>query len=115
MNAPLKAVICTDMIGYNSDANLIFEIHAGYSDSVIRDLSLPIASNVETWASSLGVLQPAQIYKGTSISAGAPDRNLYDPAINRSDHGAFHQQGYPAIAVTEDYFANLLTEPGKRA
>jgi len=113
MNAPVKAVICTDMIGYNSDENLIFEIHAGYSDSVIRDLSLPIASKVETWASSLGVLQPAQIYRGTSVSAGAPDRSLYDPAINRSDHGAFHQQGYPAIVVTEDYFANMLTEPGK--
>lgn len=113
MNAPVKAVICTDMLGYNSDANLIFEIHAGYSDPIIRDLSLPIASKVETWASSLGVLQPAQIYKGTSAWSGAPDRSLYDPAINRSDHGPFHQQGYPAIVVTEDYFANLPTEPGK--
>jgi len=113
MNAPVKAVICTDMLGYNSDSNLIFEIHAGYSDPVIRDLSLPIATKVETWASSLGMLQPAQIYMGTSVSAGAPDRSLYDPAISRSDHGAFHQQGYPAIAVTEDYFANLLTEPGR--
>lgn len=113
MNAPVKAVICTDMLGYNSDAKLIFEIHAGFSDPAIRDLSLPIALKVESWASSLGVLQPAQIYKGTSVSAGAPDRSLCDPAINRSDHGAFHQHGYPAVVVTEDYFANLPTEPGK--
>lgn len=113
LNAPVRAVICADMLGYNSDGNLIFEIHAGYSDPAIRDRNLPIASKVGTWASSLGALQPAQIYQGTSSSAGAPDRNLYDPAINRSDHGAFHQQGFPAVAVSEDYFANLATEPGK--
>lgn len=113
VKAPVKAVICTDMIGYNSDANNIFEIHAGYTDPVIRDLNLPVASVIETWASSLGALQPAQIYKGTSPTVGAPDRSLYDPAINRSDHAAFHQQGYPAVAITEDYFANLPTEPGK--
>ncbi|HPH34447.1 MAG TPA: M28 family metallopeptidase [Methanoregulaceae archaeon] len=113
MNAPVKAVICADMIGYNSESNLIFEIHTGYSDPAIRNLSLPLASMVETWASSLGSLQPAQIYSGTNVATGAPDRSLYDPAINRSDHGAFHQQGYPAIVVSEDYFANLPTEPGK--
>ncbi len=113
VSAPVKAVICADMIGYNSDANSIFEIHAGYTDPAIRDLSLPVAMTVATWASSLGTLQPAQVYEGTSPFTGAPDRSLYDPAINRSDHGAFHQQGYPAVAVTEDYFTNLPTEPGK--
>lgn len=113
VSAPVKAVICADMIGYNSDANSIFEVHAGYTDPSIRDRNLPLATTIATWASSLGALEPAQIYQGTSIYQGAPDRNLYDPAINRSDHGSFHQQGYPAIAVTEDFFTNLSTEPGK--
>ena len=109
--APIKAVVCMDMIGYNSDAARIFEIHAGYTDPAIRDISVPIADTIAGWAASQGALAPAQIYKGTR-SAGGIDRNLYDGAINRSDHAAFHQQGYPAVVVSEDFFANLATEPG---
>lgn len=101
-----------DMIGYNSDANRIFEVHAGYTDVAIRDASMPIADAIAAWAACLGVLRPAQVYRGTSQTAGAPDRTLYDGAINRSDHAAFHQQGYPAVVVSEDFFANLPTEPG---
>ncbi len=109
--APIKAVVCMDMIGYNSDAARIFEIHAGYTDPAVRDNSAPIADSIATWASCLGALAPAQIYKGTSSASGA-DRNLYDGAINRSDHAAFHQQGYPAVVVSEDFFVNLASEPG---
>jgi hypothetical protein len=109
--APIKAVVCSDMIGYNSDAERIFEVHAGYTDSAVRDLSVPIADAISAWAASLGALAPAQVYRGTSSSGGA-DRNLYDGAINRSDHAAFHQQGYPAVVVSEDFFVNLAAEPG---
>ena len=111
VGAPLKAVVCMDMISYNSDPQRVFEIHAGYTDPAIRDLNVPIADKIAAWAACLGALAPAQIYKGTN-SAGGADRNLYDGAINRSDHGAFHQQGYPAVVVSEDFFANLATEPG---
>jgi hypothetical protein len=111
--APVKAAICTDMIGYNSDAQRIFEVHAGYSDPSVRDRSVTVATAIESAAAGLGVLAPAQIYKGTSSSTGAPDRNLYDPAMNRSDHGAFHQQGYAAVVVSEDYFTNTPAEPMK--
>lgn len=111
-SAPIRAVICMDMIGYNSDANRIFEIHAGYTDAAVRDASLPIADAIAAWAACLSVLPPAQVYRGTSQTAGAPDRTLYDGAINRSDHAAFHQQGYPAVVVSEDFFANLSAEPG---
>lgn len=111
--APVKAAICADMIGYNSDAQRIFEVHAGYSDPSVRDRSVTIASAIEGAAAGLGVLAPAQIYKGTSSSVGAPDRNLYDPAMNRSDHGAFHQQGYAAVVVSADYFTNTPAEPAK--
>jgi hypothetical protein len=110
LNAPIRAVICMDMIGYNSDPNRIFEVHAGFTDPAVRDLSLPLASQVENAAAAYGQLAPAQVYAGTSWN-GAPDRNVFDGAINRSDHAAFHQQGYPAILVSEDFFANLATEP----
>ena len=108
--APVRAVICMDMIGYNSDANRIFELHAGYTDPAIRDLSVPLADRVATAAAQLGQLAPAQIYKGTS-TVGGPDRNVFDGAINRSDHAAFHQQGWGAVLASEDFFANLPTEP----
>lgn len=110
-NAPVKAAVCCDMLGYNSDLQRIFEIHAGYTDAGVRDISVPIADNIASWAATLGALQPAQIYKGTQVYGGT-DRDLYDGAINRSDHASFHQQGYPAVLVSEDFFANLATEPG---
>jgi Zn-dependent M28 family amino/carboxypeptidase len=108
---PIKAVVCADMIGFNSDTRRLFEIHAGYTDPAVRDSSVPIADRIATWAASLGALAPAQLYKGTNPGSGA-DRNLFDGAINRSDHAAFHQQGYPAVVVSEDFFVNLASEPG---
>jgi hypothetical protein len=111
LNAPIRAVICTDMMGYNADANRFFEVHAGFTDPDIRDLSLPVASEVANAAAAYGKLPPAQIYKGTSWN-GAPDRDVYDGGINRSDHAAFHQQGYGAVLVSEDFFSNLVSEPG---
>jgi hypothetical protein len=109
--APIRAIICMEMIGYNSDANRIFEVHAGYTDPAVRDASVPIAERVAAWAASLGALAPAQIYKGTSSCCGG-NRDLVDGAIERSDHAAFHQQGYPAVVVSEDFFTNLPSEPG---
>lgn len=109
-NANVKAVVCMDMIGYNSDSHRIFEIHAGYTNPAIRDISLPIANQICLSASQLGKLAPAQIYKGTNPSSGA-DRNVYDGAIGRSDHASFHQQGYPAVVVSEDFFLNTASEP----
>lgn len=109
-NAPIKAVVCADMIGFNSDASRLFEVHAGYTDPAIRDLSMPLANRLAAAAADYGALAPAQIYRGTSWN-GAPDRDVYDGAINRSDHAAFHQQGYGAVLASEDFFANYSTEP----
>ncbi len=108
--APVRAAVCMDMIGYNSDANRLFEVHAGYTDPAVRDASVPIASTIASWAACLGALPAAQVHQGTS-PYGGPDRLLSDGAINRSDHAAFHQQGYPAVVVTEDFFGNLASEP----
>ncbi|NVO58205.1 M20/M25/M40 family metallo-hydrolase [Rhodobacteraceae bacterium B1Z28] len=108
--APIKGVVCADMIGFNSDASRLFEVHAGYTDPAVRDLSIPLADKLAAAAAEYGVLAPAQIYKGTSWN-GAPDRSVYDGAINRSDHAAFHQHGYGAVLASEDFFANYATEP----
>ena len=115
LNAPIKAVVCMDMIGFNDEAQRIFEVHAGYTDPAVRDLSEPIASEVASWAATLGALAPAQIYRGTDPSSVGTDRDVFDGAIDRSDHASFHQQGYPAVVVSEDFFANLSTEPAADA
>lgn len=110
LDAPVRAVFAIDMIGYNSDENRIFELHAGYTDPAIRDLSVPLANEIAAAASVQGMLAPAQIYRGTSWN-GAPDRDIYDGAISRSDHAAFHEQGWGAVLASEDFFANLASEP----
>ncbi|UVC19418.1 M28 family metallopeptidase [Mesorhizobium onobrychidis] len=114
MGAPIRGVVCTDMMGFNSDANRLFEVHAGYTDPAIRDLSDPLATKLAAAAAEYGMLAAAQIYRGTSTSGG-PDRNAYDGAINRSDHAAFHQQGWGAVLASEDFFANLTSEPAADA
>lgn len=111
LDAPIRATVCLDMIGHNSDSHKTFEVHAGYTDPAVRDQSLQIAPAVANAAAAYGDLAPAQIYAGTSWS-GAPDRSVYDGAINRSDHAAFQQQGYPAVLVSEDFFVNLESEIG---
>jgi hypothetical protein len=102
LNAPIRAVYCLDMIGYNSDAVRSFELHAGYVDPAVRDLSLPLAAAVASAAASYGTLLPAQVYQGTSWN-GSPDR---------SDHAAFQQQGWGAVLASEDFFVNLASESG---
>jgi Zn-dependent M28 family amino/carboxypeptidase len=111
-NAPVKAVVCADMVGYNSDLNQIFEIHAGATNAAVRDLSVPIAQKIAAVAGAQGNLGSAQLYQGTAWPPpGNTDRSLYDGAIDRSDHASFHAQGYPAVVVSEDFFANLASEP----
>lgn len=110
--APVKAAVCADMIGYNSDADRRFEIHAGHTNAAVRDASVPIALRVADAAASQGGLGMAQVHQGTAWPpSGNADRLLYDGAINRSDHASFHAQGYPAVVVSEDFFLNLPSEP----
>lgn len=108
--APVKAAICIDMIGFNSDSNHLFEIHSGHNDTDIRNASLSIAQTIANHTVREPSLSPPQIYQGTSTVTN-PDRTLFDGAIGRSDHASFHQQGYPAVVVSEDFFINLPSEP----
>lgn len=109
-DAEIAAVVCCDMIGFNSDDLRTFEVHAGFTNPAVRDLSTPLADVVARAAARLGVLAPAQVYTGTRPTGGS-DPALVDGAINRSDHASFHEQGYPAILVSEDFFPNRPGEP----
>ena len=106
----VAAVVCCDMIAFNSDGLRTFELHAGFTDPAVRDLSIPLAEVVARAAAGLTVLAPAQVYTGTGTTpVGGSDPGRFDRAINRSDHASFHAQGYPAVLVSEDAFA---TPPG---
>ena len=63
--------------------------------------------------------RPARCFRRRCTAApgysGAPDRTVFDGAINRSDHAAFQQQGWGAVLASEDFFANLPTEPAPDA
>jgi hypothetical protein len=109
--APVKAAICMDMIGHDPNLDRAFELHAGFPDPAVRDLSTAVAAVLESASAATGALAVPQVYRGTSPSAGAPERAQYDPAISRSDHAAFQQQGWAAVAVCEDYFPNMPGEP----
>ncbi len=110
----IKAVINLDMMGFNNDENRTFEIHAGYTDPLIRDRCVPLAELIKRWSDKLGKVGPAQIYKGTLQGNDSDyDRDVYDGAIRRSDHYSFQSHGYPSIHISEDFFANLPVEPGK--
>ena len=106
----IAAVVCCDMIAFNSDALRTWEVHAGFTDPAVRDLSAPLAQVVARAAARLGALPPAQVYTGTRPTGG-DDPARFDGAINRSDHASFQEQGYPAVLVSEDFFPNKPGDP----
>jgi hypothetical protein len=107
---PVTGVICCDMIGFNSDGARTFEVHAGCTDRGVRDLSAALAELVANSAASFGLPAPAQVFSGM-IASGGDDPRRYDRAINRADHAAFHEQGYPAVLVSEDRFPEQPDDP----
>jgi Zn-dependent M28 family amino/carboxypeptidase len=106
----VAAVVCADMIGYNSDAQRTWEVHAGHTNPRVRDLSVPLARIVADAAAALAELPAPQVYSGTTATGGS-DPTRFDGAINRSDHAAFQEQGYPGVLISEDFFPNRPGEP----
>ncbi|MER8640191.1 M20/M25/M40 family metallo-hydrolase [Mesorhizobium sp. M1365] len=102
----IAAVLQMDMIGYNKLEPRAWEAHAGFEASPsVEGQSRALAELIQAVALDVSPnLPPAQIYH----SATVPDGDL---AAGRSDHAAFHAQGYPAIVVCEDFFVG----PGTNA
>lgn len=110
--APIRGVVCTDMVGWDSDAHALFEIHAGHGTTAMRDASVLLANRIRDWGNATAGLHGAQVYSGL-IGIEAADRTIYDPAIGRSDHASFQDQGFPAVVVSEDFFMNTASEAAR--
>jgi bacterial leucyl aminopeptidase len=111
--APIVAVYQMDMIGYNVNPPRSFEVHVGYLPSQdVQNRSLVLAERLSKVTEQISKeLQPLQIY----TSKGWLDRDR-DPAEGRSDHASFHERGYAACVVSEDFFAGpLLDSPAAEA
>lgn len=72
-----------DMIGYDSDDNSAFEVHAG-----MREESIQLADIVTKTITAYEIKLVPDV-----LEAGA---------TNRSDHASFWSRGYPAVLVIED-------------
>ena len=72
-----------DMVGWDSDEQAYFEIHAGHGTNSVRDASVLLAEKIRAWGDAMAGLDGAQVYSGQIGTEGA-DRTLYDPAIGRS-------------------------------
>jgi leucyl aminopeptidase len=104
IRAKIDAVFQMDMIGYrgNQTANARrFEVHAGFAPSrAIEKRSLDLARILEKIYKTVSPnFASQQIYPDFEAGDGA------DLAAGRSDHASFHERGYAAICVSEDFFA----------
>lgn len=101
--ANIAAVFQLDMIGYRGTPPMPprnYEVHTGYPPSPeVETRSLALARMIQRVAGAVSPgLNPPQIYP--SRDAGAAD-----PAASRSDHASFHERGYAACVLSEDFFA----------
>jgi leucyl aminopeptidase len=99
----IAGVLQMDMVGYvPSGANPPFavEVHAGFpSAPSVERRSLELASVLARFAPLVAPeLGELQVYPNA-------DEHPEDEAAGRSDHGSFQQRGYPAVVVSEDFFA----------
>lgn len=100
--AAIVGVFQMDMIGFcSAAAPATFELHVGYAASAeVTQRSLRLAELCREVAPQVasGLLAP-EIYKSHD-----------DPAGGRSDHASFHQYGYAACVVSEDFFTGFAPD-----
>jgi Zn-dependent M28 family amino/carboxypeptidase len=100
VRARIVGVFQMDMVGYNARPPYTFEIHVGADSPDVQERSRLLAERLASVAPMVApLLDVPQIYDST----GPPEK--HDPAQGRSDHASFHDYGYAACAVSEDYFA----------
>jgi hypothetical protein len=93
-HARIVGVLQMDMVGFNARPPYTFEIHVGADSPDVQERSRLLAERLVSVAPIVApLLAEPQIY----------DKD--DPAQGRSDHASFHDYGYAACAVSEDYFA----------
>jgi hypothetical protein len=104
VRAKIDAVFQMDMIGFRgsqTDTARRFEVHAGFEPSAaIEKRSLDLAKILEKIFPVVSPKLAAQQIYPNSVNGDGED-----PAAGRSDHAPFHERGYAAIVVSEDFFA----------
>jgi Zn-dependent M28 family amino/carboxypeptidase len=100
--ANITAVFHMDMIGYRKAgaSPFEFEVHVGYPpDQNIEDRSFVLGRLIQGVAARVSPsLSQLQIYPNREEDGD-------DPAAGRGDHGSFHERGYAACVLSEDFFA----------
>ncbi|HEY1067249.1 MAG TPA: M20/M25/M40 family metallo-hydrolase, partial [Pirellulales bacterium] len=101
----IAAVWQMDMIGFDFTGKATWEVHCGYEPSpVVESLSLRLGELLVRVAPVVSPdLEVGQVYH-SNTPPNSPGGLRGDPAARRSDHGSFHDQGYPACVVSEDFF-----------
>jgi bacterial leucyl aminopeptidase len=95
--ANVVAAFHLDMIGYDRSPLGDFELHVGYEDdSTVERLSRDLANEV---VQLVGVIYPQLTPQVYPDSPGTPD-----PGEDFSDHTSFHQAGFRACLVSENFF-----------
>jgi bacterial leucyl aminopeptidase len=96
MGAKIVAVFQVDMIGFDSNSERTFELHAGFTPSMsVQQRSTKLAQLISSLVPEVSPTLLPQMY---------PNGNQTDPAESRSDHYSFQREGYAACCVTEDFF-----------
>lgn len=96
--AGIAGVFQMDMIGFDKAPPSTWEVHVGFSPSPeLEAKSRVLADLIATCREHVAPALPVpQIIPNAEINP--------DPAEQRSDHGSFHHQGYPACCVSEAFF-----------
>jgi bacterial leucyl aminopeptidase len=96
------AVYQMDMIGYNRQPPLTYEIHAGSDVDEVQNLARALAERIVRLSEEVSPNLPSpQIILNTGLA-----KQDKDPAYNRSDHYSFNVVGLPACLTIEDFFAD---------
>ncbi|WP_354637801.1 M28 family metallopeptidase [Kitasatospora camelliae] len=100
----ISAVLQMDMIAGRREGPRTFEIHAGSAvPGPVGPASDALGAAVERAAAGIAPDLVCQRLSGPA-----------DPAAGRSDHASFHERGWPAVAVSENFFPDTAPETGTR-
>ncbi|MEW9873104.1 M28 family metallopeptidase [Arthrobacter sp. HS15c] len=100
----IAAVLQMDMIAGLQDGARRVEIHAGTAmPGPVADASNALGDRL---AEAAAAIEPGLEVQRLTGSA--------DPAAGRSDHASFHERGWAAVAVSENFFADTSPATGTR-
>jgi bacterial leucyl aminopeptidase len=101
IGARIVAVFQMDMIGFDSNSERTFELHAGFTPSLsVQQRSTKLAQLITALVPEVSPTLLPQLY---------PNVNQPDPGESRSDHYSFQREGYAACLASEDFFVGPKT------